>query len=102
LNGVEESYYQSLKEVFTRHFQEKTKALGNTKGLGIGLSLVQEIINLHQGKIHLDSELGKGTTFTFTLPMSKGEKRDLHFRSILGREFQRAPEGQCSSYPHSD
>jgi two-component system, OmpR family, phosphate regulon sensor histidine kinase PhoR len=60
--------HQSLQEVFTRHFQEKTKPLGNAKGLGIGLSLVQEIVNLHQGKIYIDSELGKGTTFTVMFP----------------------------------
>jgi len=60
--------HQSLQEVFTRHFQEKTKPLGNAKGLGIGLSLVQEIVNLHQGKIGIESELGKGTTFTVMLP----------------------------------
>jgi signal transduction histidine kinase len=62
---------QSLQEVFTRHFQEKTKPLGKTKGLGIGLSLVQEIVNLHQGKIHIESELGKGTTFTVMLPKNR-------------------------------
>jgi len=60
--------YQSLKEVFTRHFQEKTKSLGNAKGLGIGLSLVQEIIKLHRGDIQIESELGTGTTFTVMLP----------------------------------
>ena len=60
--------HQSLQEVFTRHFQEKTKPLGDAKGLGIGLSLVQEIVNLHQGKIHIESELGKGTTFTVMFP----------------------------------
>ena len=60
--------HQSLQEVFIRHFQEKTKPLGKTKGLGIGLSLVQEIVNLHQGKIHIESELGKGTMFTVMLP----------------------------------
>jgi two-component system phosphate regulon sensor histidine kinase PhoR len=60
--------HQSLKEVFTRYFQEKTKPLGNVKGLGIGLSLVQEIVQLHQGKIQIDSELGKGTTFMVMLP----------------------------------
>ena len=65
--------HQSLKEIFTRHFQEKTKPLGNTKGLGIGLSLVQEIVNLHQGKIHLESELGKGTIFTVILPKKSSE-----------------------------
>ena len=60
--------HQSLKEVFTRHFQEKTKPLGNAKGLGIGLSLVQEIVKLHQGDIQIESELGKGTTFTVMFP----------------------------------
>lgn len=60
--------YQSLKEVFTRHFQEKTKPLGNAKGLGIGLSLVQEIVKLHHGEIQIESELGKGTSFTVMLP----------------------------------
>ena len=60
--------HQSLKEVFTRHFQEKTKPLGNAKGLGIGLSLVQEIVKLHRGDIQIESELGKGTTFTVRLP----------------------------------
>ncbi len=63
--------HQSLQEVFTRHFQEKTKPLGNAKGLGIGLSLVQEIVHLHQGKIHIESELGKGTTFTVMLPKNR-------------------------------
>ncbi|MGA2468853.1 MAG: ATP-binding protein [Thermodesulfobacteriota bacterium] len=62
--------HQSLKEVFTRHFQEKTKPLGNAKGLGIGLSLVQEIVKLHQGEIQIESELGKGTTFTVMIPKS--------------------------------
>jgi signal transduction histidine kinase len=61
--------HQSLEEVFTRHFQEKTRSLGNIKGLGIGLSLVQEIVQLHKGEIHLESEIGKGTTFSVMLPL---------------------------------
>lgn len=60
--------HQSLKEVFTRHFQGKARPLGDAKGLGIGLSLVQEIVELHRGKIHLESELGSGTTFIVKLP----------------------------------
>jgi PAS domain S-box-containing protein len=62
--------HQSLKEVFTRHFQEKTKPLGNAKGLGIGLSLVQEIVKLHRGDIQIESELGKGSAFTVRFPKS--------------------------------
>ncbi len=65
--------HQSLKEVFTRHFQEKKKPLGDVKGLGIGLSLVQEIVKLHGGEVHLESELGKGTTFIVKLPKNVKE-----------------------------
>ena len=64
--------HQSLKEVFTRHFQEKKKPLGDVKGLGIGLSLVQEIVKLHGGEVHLESELGKGSTFVVKLPKNPG------------------------------
>ena len=60
--------HQSLREVFTRHFQDRAKPLGNIKGLGIGLSLVQEIVRLHKGEIHIESEVGKGSTFTVRLP----------------------------------
>ena len=60
---------ESLKEVFKRYFQEKTIPLGNKKGLGIGLSLVQEIVELHQGKIHVESEVGRGSIFTLMLPV---------------------------------
>jgi len=60
--------HQSLQEVFKRYFQEKTKPLGDAKGLGIGLSLVQEIVQLHQGEIYLESEPGSGTAFTVRLP----------------------------------
>ena len=58
----------ALKDVFKRHFREETKPLGNMKGLGIGLSLVQEIVKLHNGEIDLESEPERGTTFTVMLP----------------------------------
>lgn len=63
--------HQSLNEVFTRHYQEKAMPLGNFKGLGIGLSLVQEIVALHHGDIHIESEVGKGTALTVRLPKNQ-------------------------------
>ena len=60
--------HQAVKDVFKRHFREETKPLGNMKGLGIGLSLVQEIVKLHNGEIDLKSEEERGTTFTVMLP----------------------------------
>jgi PAS domain S-box-containing protein len=59
---------QSLNQVFTRHYQAPAKPLGNLKGLGIGLSLVQEVVKLHRGDINVLSETDKGTTFTVRVP----------------------------------
>jgi signal transduction histidine kinase len=59
---------QSLHKVFKRHYQAPAKSLGNLKGLGIGLSLAQEVVKLHRGDIDVISEPDKGTTFTVRIP----------------------------------
>jgi signal transduction histidine kinase len=57
-----------LSHLFER-FRRVEGARGRShEGSGIGLALVQELIKLHGGEIRVDSEVGRGTTFTVTLP----------------------------------
>lgn len=48
-----------------------------TGGTGLGLSICQHIVNMHGGKIWVDSDVGKGSTFHFTLPLFRKEKESV-------------------------
>jgi PAS domain S-box-containing protein len=63
---------EDLEHLFDRYFRLE-KDNNKTSGLGLGLYISAEIIRLHQGDIGVNSELGKGTTFWFTIP-DQGER----------------------------
>ena len=79
-----------LEKIFEKFHQVEDSLHRSIAGTGLGLAITKGLVEAHHGKIWVESEIGKGSTFTFTLPVSKGEKRDLHFRFILDREFRRA------------
>lgn len=58
---------ENQKNIFTRFY--RAEGVNNISGLGLGLYLTKEIIERHQGKIMVESELGQGAKFTFTLPL---------------------------------
>ena len=51
-----------------------TYGTNNEKGTGLGLSLCKEMVEKNKGEIWVDSQLNKGTTFTFTLPKAKSQQ----------------------------
>jgi signal transduction histidine kinase/ligand-binding sensor domain-containing protein/DNA-binding response OmpR family regulator len=58
-----------IDKIFQRFFQDENAASINSLGSGIGLSLTQEFVKLHSGEIFVESNEGKGSTFTVQIPI---------------------------------
>lgn len=70
--GISAGNIATIFEKFQQHARE---AGPGEKGLGLGLSIVHGIIEMHRGRIWAKSRLGKGTRITFTLPLYRKEAR---------------------------
>ncbi|RMH64073.1 MAG: PAS domain S-box protein [Calditrichaeota bacterium] len=64
--GIEKS---ELKKVFNKYEQTEAGKDASLKGTGLGLAICKEIITLHNGRVWVESEPGKGATFYFSLPV---------------------------------
>ena len=58
-------------QVFEAFQQVETAGVGRPEGTGLGLTLAKKFVEMHGGRIWVTSEGGRGSTFTFTLPLSR-------------------------------
>ena len=62
---------EDIPRTFSRFWRSDASREMESGGLGVGLSLTKEIIDRHNGTIAVESELGKGTTFTLRIPLNR-------------------------------
>ena len=89
--GIKREVIPQLFEVFKRVDQEKNR---NIEGTGLGLSIVKQLVDLMKGEIKVDSEYGKGSTFSVSLlqdiadPAPVGELT-LNEQKVLRQKYRR-------------
>ena len=77
----------SQQAIFGRYKQLDTGSRSSTQGVGLGLNIAQELVELNFGRIRLESQVGQGSTFSFTLPPDEP-------REVVNRYLSRMRQSQ--------
>ncbi len=64
--GIED---KDLLHIFEKFYRERSERTKHISGTGLGLSIVKGVVDVHNGSIYVESEVGKGTTFRVFLPI---------------------------------
>lgn len=87
--GMSEEFLPSLFELFTR---ERNTTISKIPGTGLGMAIVKNLVDFMNGSIEVESELGKGSTFTITIPHKIGYKdytnRNIEFSNEFDIDFK--------------
>lgn len=80
--------HDKLPHIFDSFYTTKTPDARGQGGTGLGLSLCLRIVEAHQGRIRVESEIGKGTTFTLKLPQSESPAGFITTSSAPGSQLE--------------
>jgi two-component system sensor kinase FixL len=76
--GIEEKYFERIFKIF-----QTLAPRDEFESTGIGLTVVKKIVELHNGKIWVESKVGEGTTFFFTLPKQEMGVKDAKLKASI-------------------
>jgi signal transduction histidine kinase len=93
-----------LSRIFERFYRTHDSGSRTHEGAGIGLALVKELVEIMDGRIEVASEVGRGTTFTITLPsrVAGAEQRHAHEPAATGREAHSAYAAEALGWIGAD
>lgn len=66
---------EDLQYIWNRYYKASTNHVRTTTGTGLGLSIVKNLLSLHKADFGVESEIGKGSTFWFTLPIERNKAK---------------------------
>jgi len=62
---------ENQAKLFSKFYRSDDPTVRGIPGTGLGLSIVKSLVELHGGQVEVESQVGKGTTFSFTVPIAK-------------------------------
>ncbi len=86
---------EDKEKVFEKFYRVGNSLVHDVKGSGLGLSIVKHIVEAHSGKVTVESEIGKGSTFMIHLPVAEGARAKPETKSdghMIGHELRVSEE----------
>jgi len=93
---------EDLPNIFDRFYQSPLNEYRSKEGFGIGLAVVNELVELHDGNIDVASEVNKGTTFTISLPFNLDKEAILEEVDTITDSIKTLPTKQAKAHMVSE
>jgi len=91
---------ESLPMIFERFYRVDSKRAKASGGLGLGLAIVQQIVQAHRGHVDVTSHLGEGSTFSIFLPLAMVDAEPEEFTRVENQVIAKQPQVTVSFLSH--